>query len=50
VFLAKVNKHILILAIHIDDCILTRSSPELIAEYKHKFNDCYTLTDLRTVY
>ena len=50
VFLAKVDKDILILAIHVDDCILTGTSPELIAEYKHKFNTCYTLTDLGPVH
>jgi len=50
--LAKVDKYITILAIHIDDCILTRSSPELIAGYKNKFNDRYTLqlTDLGSVH
>ena len=50
VFLAKIDKHTLILAIHVDDCALTGSSPELIAGYKHKFNDCYTLTDLGPIH
>ena len=50
VFLAKIDKDILILAIHVDDCILTGSSPELIAEYKQKFNDRCTLTDLGPIY
>jgi transposase InsO family protein len=46
VFLAKLEGHLLILAIHVDDCILTGSSPELISQYKSKLNDCYALTDL----
>ena len=50
VFIAKANNNTLILAIHIDDCILTGSSPELIAEYKGKFNDRYALTDLGPVH
>jgi hypothetical protein len=50
VFLAKVDKHIFILAIHVDDCTLTGSSPELIAECKCKFNDRYTLTDLGPIH
>jgi transposase InsO family protein len=50
VFLAKIDKHILILAIHVDDCILTGSSPKLIADYKDKFNSRYTLTDLGPIH
>jgi len=50
VFPSKVDKHIIILAIHVDDCTLTGSSPELIAKYKRKFNDPYTLTDLRSIH
>ena len=50
VFLAKPGKHLLILAIHIDDCILTGSSPELIFQYKSKLNDCYALTDLGPIH
>jgi hypothetical protein len=46
VFIARVNRHILILAVHVDDCILTGSSSEQIAEYKLKLNSCYALTDL----
>jgi transposase InsO family protein len=50
VFFAKIGDHILILAIHVDDCALTGSSPPLIAEYKRKFNACYTLTDLGPIH
>ncbi len=50
VFLAKLGRHTLILAIHVDDCILTGSSPELISQYKVKLNNCYALTDLGPVH
>ena len=50
VFFAKIGDHSLILAIHVDDCALTGSSPPLITEYKHKFNACYTLTDLGPIH
>jgi hypothetical protein len=32
--------------VHVDDCVFTGSSAELISDYKSKFNDRYTLTDL----
>ena len=50
VFIAKIDNHTLILAIHVDDCILTGSSPKLIADYKDKFNSRYTLTDLGPIH
>ena len=50
VFLAKLEGHLLVLAIHVDDCILTGSSPELISQYKSKLNDCYALTDLGPIH
>jgi len=46
VFYACVGEHILILAVHVDNCVLTGSSNTLIATYKQKLNACYTLTDL----
>jgi transposase InsO family protein len=46
VFHARVEGHILILAVHVDDCAMTGSSGELIAQYKQKFHSCYALTDL----
>ena len=49
VFVACKGEHILILAAHVDDCIITRSSPRLIQDFKQKLNDCYALTDLRPV-
>jgi hypothetical protein len=50
VFIAQVNGHILILAMHVDDCVLTGSSSKQIAEYKLKLNSCYALTDLGPVH
>jgi Reverse transcriptase (RNA-dependent DNA polymerase) len=36
IFLAKIDKDILIPAIHVDSCTLIGSSPKLIAEYKRQ--------------
>ncbi len=46
VFYAHMDKQVLILAVHVDDCVLTGSSKDLIATYKQKLNACYTLTNL----
>jgi len=46
VFCACVAEHVLILAVHVNDCIFTGSSKDLIAQYKKKINACYALTDL----
>jgi Reverse transcriptase (RNA-dependent DNA polymerase) len=40
----------LILAIHVDDCMLTSSSSILIAEYKKKIHAIYPLTDLGQIH
>jgi reverse transcriptase-like protein len=50
VFYAYIQEHILILAIHINDCAFTSSSPTLIAKYKHKLDACYSLTDLGPIH
>ena len=49
VFVAHKGEHILILTAHVDDCIITGSSPELIQDFKQKLNNCYALTDLGLV-
>ena len=49
VFVARKGEHILILAAHVDDCVITGSSPELIKDFKMKLNDHYALTDLGPV-
>ena len=45
-FYNQIGEHILILIMHVDDCMFTGSSARLILEYKDKFNAQYTLTDL----
>jgi hypothetical protein len=50
VFYTRVDEHLLVLAVHVDDCILTGSSPDLIAQYKTKLNACYALTDLGPIH
>ena len=49
VFTAHIGTELLILAVHVDKCILTGSSAALIEEYKQKLNDHYALTDLGPV-
>lgn len=39
-----------ILAIHVDDCMITGSLEELIREYKEQLNACYSLTDLGPIH
>ena len=49
-FIARVSGQILILAVLVDDCVLTGSSSDLISEYKQKLNSCYAPTDLGPVH
>jgi hypothetical protein len=49
VFYLRMEVHIIILVIHVDDCVITGSSAKLIADYKAKFNARYALTDLGPV-
>jgi Reverse transcriptase (RNA-dependent DNA polymerase) len=48
-FTKRIRTDILVLAMHVGDCILTSSSLALIEEYKQKLNEHYTLTDLGPV-
>ena len=48
-FTKCIGTDILVLAMHVDDCILTSSSLALIEEYKQKLNEHYALTDLSPV-
>jgi hypothetical protein len=50
VFSACNGNNITILAIHVDDCLITGSSPDLIADYKQKLNARYSLTNLGPVH
>jgi len=49
VFYLRMEIHIIILVIHVDDCVITGSCARLIATYKAKFNSRYALTDLGPV-
>jgi len=49
VFITQIQKHIPVLAVHVDDCTMTGSLPKLILLYKDKLNACYALIDLRPV-
>ena len=46
-FYIHTSKDILILAIHVDDCTMTRSSNDFIQSYKLKIKSKYDLTDFR---
>jgi hypothetical protein len=50
IFRMEIGEHILIMGVHIDDCVITGSSAELIDEYKHKLNNKYALTDLGPIH
>src|SRR3984893_15290240 len=50
VFCIHKNGHLLIFAVHVDDCVLTGDSAEMIAEFKEKLNNCYALTDLGPIH
>ena len=50
VFHAQIGEHILILTVHVDDCAITGSLPELITKYKHKLNTRYSLTNLGPIH
>jgi hypothetical protein len=50
VFFARNNEHITILAIHVDDCMITGSAGDLISEYKQRLHSRYSLTDLGPIH
>ena len=50
IFYARVGDDVLILAVHVDDCILTGSSVELIKNCKALLNSHYPLTDLGPIH
>jgi hypothetical protein len=50
VFSLHLNNDIIILAIHVDDCMITGSSGRLITEYKKKLHSRYSLTDLGRIH
>jgi hypothetical protein len=50
IFYLRVQCDILILAVHVNNCILTGSSSQLIIDYKKKINAQYLLTDLGPIH
>jgi hypothetical protein len=50
IFCTEIGEHILIMGVYTDNCVITGSSAELIAEYKHKLHARYALTDLGPIH
>ena len=50
VFHAHDGDHPTIIAVHVDDCAITGSSPELLQDYKQKINDRHSITDLGPIH
>ena len=50
VFHASIEGHSLILAVHVDNCVLTGSSAQLISKYKQKLHSRHALTDLGPIH
>src|SRR5271168_309029 len=46
VFFREVGTHIIILAVHVDDCMITGSSGKLISVFKREINEKHKITDL----
>jgi hypothetical protein len=46
VFYFRKGPHIIILAIHVDDCTITGTSQSLLDDYKRRINAVFTMTDL----
>src|SRR6202522_895751 len=46
VFFREVGTHIIILAVHVDDCMVTGSSGKLVNDFKREINTKYRITDL----
>ncbi len=49
VFFKRDGEHLIILAIHVDDCLITGSSARLLKHYKARIGEKYKLTDLGPV-
>jgi hypothetical protein len=46
VFFKEIGTHIIILAVHVDDCMITGSSGRLVNDFKREMNAKYRITDL----
>jgi len=49
-FLYNSGDDMLILAVHVDDCILTGNSPQLMNNFKHQIHEHYTIMDLGPIH
>ena len=49
VFSRRVGTHLVVLAIHVDDCLITGSSRRLLDDSKTKINSSYAMTDMGPV-
>ena len=49
-FLFHSDNITLILAVQVDDCILTRNSPQSMVDFKSKINQGYAITDLGPIH
>ena len=50
VFCAQVEDDVLILAVHVNNCVIMSSSSKLMCHYKQTFNARYALTDLGPIH
>jgi hypothetical protein len=50
IFCMEIGEHVLIMGVHVDNCVITGSSAELVTKYKHKLHDKYALTDLGLIH
>jgi hypothetical protein len=50
IFHTEIREHILIMGVHVDDCMIMGSSVELITKYKCKLHARYALTDLGLIH
>jgi hypothetical protein len=50
IFHTEIGEHVLIMGVHVDNCVITGSSADLVAKYKHKLHNKYALTDLGLIH
>jgi Reverse transcriptase (RNA-dependent DNA polymerase) len=50
IFFKQMGTDIIILAVHVDDCMLLKSSRRLIDEFKVQMNKTYKISDLRAIH
>jgi hypothetical protein len=50
IFYMEIREHVLIMGVHVDDCVITGSPAEFITRYKHKLHARYALTDLGLIH